>query len=92
MVEEQPKTIKEYFQSILPRTQPEIVNTTINFNNFKLKPGLIQIAKDIAFKGRPTDDSRKLLWFFIEICGTVKINEVTNDVMRLRLFSFSLQD
>lgn len=61
MVEEQPKTIKEYFQSILPRTQPEIVNTTINFNNFELKPGLIQITKDIAFKGRPTDDPRKLL-------------------------------
>lgn len=92
MAEEQPKTIREYFQPILPGTQPGIVNTPMSVNNFELKPDFIQMARALLFKGRLIDDPYKHLWSFIEICSTVKINGVTNDAIRLRLFHFSLQD
>ncbi|XP_038880454.1 uncharacterized protein LOC120072115 [Benincasa hispida] len=50
------------------------------------------MARDIAFRGRLTKDPYKHLRYFLEICGTVKINGVTNDAIRLRLFPFSLKD
>lgn len=51
-----PKAIREYFQPTLPTDQPGVVNVPINVNNFELKLGLIQMTRNIASRGRPTDD------------------------------------
>lgn len=58
----------------------------------KLKLGLIQMDRDSAFRGHPSEDPHKHICAFLEICGMVKINGITNDAIRLRLFPFSLQD
>lgn len=44
------------------------------------------MARDIAFKGYPIDDPHKYIRSFIEMCGTLKKNEVFNDEIKLRLF------
>ena len=67
----------------------EIVEAPINANNFELKPDLIQMARGNVFRGNPNKDPHKHLRSFLEICGTVKINEVTSYALRLRLFPFS---
>jgi len=92
MAEEIPKAIRDYFQPTLPASQPGIMNVPINVNNFELKPGLIQMARELAFRGRTNEDPHKHLRSFLEICGTVKMNGVSNDAIKLRLFPFSLQD
>jgi len=92
MAEEIPKVIQDYFQPTLLTNQPEIMNMSINVNNFELKPGLIQMAIELAFTGRTNEDPHKHLWSFLEICRTIKMNDVSNDASKLRLFPFSLQD
>ena len=74
MAEEIPKAIRDYFQSTLQANQPDIMNIPINVNNFELKPGLIQITRELAFRGRTNEDPQKHLRSFLEICGTVKMN------------------
>ena len=48
--------------------------------------------QQIQFGGGPTEDLNTHLSNFLEICDTIKLNGVTEDVIRLRLFSFSLRD
>ncbi|XP_042067308.1 uncharacterized protein LOC121810614 [Salvia splendens] len=50
------------------------------------------MAENNAFRGRPTEDPNKHLTKFIQICNTTKINRVTDEQIRLRVFPFSLED
>ncbi|KAL1534726.1 hypothetical protein AAHA92_30872 [Salvia divinorum] len=68
------------------------VGNNVNANNFELKRGLIQMAENNAFRGRPTEDPNKHITKFIQICNTTKINGVTDEQIRLRVFPFSLED
>ncbi|XP_042065540.1 uncharacterized protein LOC121809055 [Salvia splendens] len=68
------------------------VHSNIAANTFELKRGLIQMAENIAFRGKSTDDPNKHITKFIQICNTTKLNGVTDDQIRLRLFPFSLED
>ena len=65
---------------------------TINANNFELKPALISMIQQAQFSRSPLDDPNIHLVMFLEICNTVKMNGVTEDTIRLRLFPFSLRD
>ncbi|XP_042035058.1 uncharacterized protein LOC121781375 [Salvia splendens] len=68
------------------------VHSNIAANTFELKRGLIQMAENIAFRGKSTDDPNKHITKFIQICNTTKMNGVTDEQVRLRLFPFSLED
>ena len=50
------------------------------------------MVQQAQFSGSPLDDSNIHLVMFLEICDTVKMNGVTEDTIRLRLFPFSLRD
>ncbi|XP_040987883.1 uncharacterized protein LOC121235614 [Juglans microcarpa x Juglans regia] len=65
---------------------------TINANNFELKPALISMVQQAHYSRSPLDDPNIHLTMFLEICDTVKINGVTEDTIRLRLFPFSSRD
>ena len=65
---------------------------TINANNFELKPVLISMVQQAQFSGLPLDDPNIHLAMFLEIYDIVKMNGVTEDTIRLRLFPFSLRD
>ena len=80
----------------LPTTsgiQSAIVMPTIGANNFEIKPAIIQMMQNFyAFRGMPDDDPNLHLASFLEVCETFKINGVTADAIRMRLFPFSLKD
>lgn len=90
--EEQPRTLRDYVRPVMNDNFSGIRRQTINANNFELKPALISMVQQAQFSGSPLDDPNIHLAMFLEICDTIKINGVTEDTIRLRLFPFSLRD
>ena len=64
----------------------------INVNNVELKPALINMIQHNQYAGLPHEDPNVHLATFLEIVDKVKMNRVTEDVIRMRLFLFSLRD
>ena len=62
----------------------------LDANNFELRMSLINSAEQSAFAGRVIEDVNCHLTKFIKIAYTVKLNEVDDDVVRIRLLPFSL--
>ena len=69
-----------------------ILRHLVNANNFELKPGLIHMVQQEQFGGRDDENPNAHLAKFNLICDTIKLNGVSDDAIRLRLFSFSLRD
>ena len=64
----------------------------IQANQFELKSITLQLLHSIQFGGFPSEDPKTHISNFLKIYSTVKYNGVTDDVVRLRLFPFSLRD
>ena len=74
-------------------TQRSITRPSINSNNFKIKPSLIQMIQNtVQFFGMSKEDPNDHIAEFLELCDTIKMNGVTEDALRLRLFPFTLKD
>ncbi|KAL0427244.1 UNVERIFIED_CONTAM: hypothetical protein Slati_2899200 [Sesamum latifolium] len=83
----------EYSFPIADGTIFSIAKPTIQANNFEIKPPIIQIIRSsVQFSGLPDEDPNKYLAIFLEICDTFKFNGASDDVVRLRIFPFSLCD
>ena len=73
-------------------TPPVIRRLAIQVNNFELKSITLQILQGIQFHGLVHEDPNTHILNFLEVCDTVKYNGVSDDTIRLRLFSFSLKE
>jgi hypothetical protein len=69
------------------RTGPE---TNARDGSFKLKPALINMVQQSLFCGKALEDDNAHLQHFLEIYSTFTIQGVTQDVVHLCLFPFSL--
>ncbi|KAL1225338.1 hypothetical protein V5N11_008997 [Cardamine amara subsp. amara] len=69
-----------------------IVPPTIQNNNFEIKSGLISMVQGNKFHGLPMEDPLDHLDEFDRLCSLTKINGVSEDGFKLRLFPFSLGD
>ena len=65
-------------------------NVDVGDMNFELKSSLINKVQASPFCGKPNEDANAHLQNFLELCKTVTIRGVTADIIRLRLFPFSL--
>ncbi|XP_073017834.1 uncharacterized protein [Primulina eburnea] len=84
--------IREHFRPVINAHYSGIARGTIAANNFELKPVLINMVQQNQFGGAATADPHLHLRTFLEITDTVKINGVSDEIIRLRLFPFSLRD
>ena len=50
------------------------------------------MVQQSQFGGLPMEDPNLHLFVFLEVCDTLKTNGASTDVIRLRLFPFSLRD
>ena len=64
----------------------------IQANNFELKSITFKLLQGIQFHGLAHEDPNAHILNFLEVCDTVKFKGVRDDAIRLRLFSFSLND
>jgi len=64
----------------------------IGANQFELKTGLIQMVQNSQFGGSPLENPHSHLKKFLMICGTQRQPGVSDEVIRLTLFPFSLRD
>jgi hypothetical protein len=69
------------------RTGPKM---NIRDGSFELKLVLINIVQESPFCGKASEDANAHLQHFLEICNTFTMRGVTQDVVHLRLFPFSL--
>ncbi|XP_075492508.1 uncharacterized protein LOC142530562 [Primulina tabacum] len=84
--------IRDHFRPVINNHYSGISRGTINANNFELKPALINTVQQNQFAGTATSNPHVHLRTFLEITDMVKINNVPDDIIRLRLFPFSLRD
>lgn len=59
--------------------------------NFEINPSIVQMIQQNQFGGLPNKDLHVYLSRF-QICDTFKMNEISKDAVKLRLYSFSLLD
>jgi len=68
------------------------VNPAIGANNFELSLTLITLVERDQFSEHPSDNPNVHLRKFIAECDTMKLDGVSTDAIRLRLFPFSLRN
>ena len=86
------RTLGEYSVPSLTGSPNCIVKPSIDANTFENKPAYIQMVSQYQFAGLPSEDPNAHLASFLDICDTFRINRVSADAIRLRLFPFSLRD
>ena len=84
--------LRDYTIPTIDRINSSILKPNVECG-FEIQIGLIQlIQKSIQFGGLPNKDPYEHIAEFLEICDTFKYEGVSDDGIRLRLFSFSLKD
>jgi len=89
---DQRRTLRDFVAPGVQGIVSSIAHPTIDVNNFELKPALISMVQQSQFGGTPLEDPNLYLLIFLEVCDTLKLNDVSTDAIRLRLFPFSLRD
>ena len=84
-----PKQLKEYFTPATydSPTRSRMPTVTVPL---EIKHSLIQMLP--SFYGLEFENPLKHVDAFLDICSTVFLNNIFDDALRLRLFSFSLND
>ena len=81
------KILRDYVVPFLTAATSCIMPPTIQANNFELKSGLIQIVQHTGqFGGLTNDDPNEYIASSLEICGKQRINDVSMEVIKLKLF------
>jgi len=84
--------LRNYVFSSLNVANSCIIAPIIQANNFELKPVLIQMVQHTCQFGRLShDDSNEHISSFLKICDTQRINGVSLELIKLKLFSFFLE-
>nr|GFA76453.1 reverse transcriptase domain-containing protein [Tanacetum cinerariifolium] len=83
------RTMAQMLQAPIEGYEDAIVVPQINANNFELKQTLINLVQSNQFTGRQNPHNH--LRFFNKVTSTFRHSEVPNTMIKLLLFSFSLE-
>ena len=85
-------TLGDCWRPMMNEDYLRIRHQPIDANNFELKPALINMVKQQQFGGNPLEDPNEHLSNFLQLCGTIKMNGVDHNIIKHKLFPFSLRD
>jgi hypothetical protein len=71
-----------------PSSSLQLPNITVA--QYEIKPNIIQMLP--SFYGLNNEDPYKYLDEFLEICLTMRLQNISEDALRMHLFPFSLKD
>ncbi|XP_062093483.1 uncharacterized protein LOC133799485 [Humulus lupulus] len=87
------RAIREYAAPMFNELNPGIVRPEIQAPQFELKPVMFQMLQIVGqFSGLPTEDPHLHLRSFLEVSDSFKLQGVSEEALRLKLFPFSLRD
>ena len=84
--------MEDFWRPVIQVEYSTVRQSTVEANNFELKPALITMVQQNQFFGHPTEDPNEHLDRFLMMANTVKLNGVRSEVIKLHLFPFSLRD
>ena len=65
---------------------------TTDANFFEINTALLNLVMKDQFSGLPSEDAATHLNSFVDLCDMQKKKDVDNDIVKLKLFPFSLRD
>ncbi|KAK8640313.1 hypothetical protein V6N13_008070 [Hibiscus sabdariffa] len=87
------RTVRDYLAEDLDGLNPAVTLPEFEAEHFELKPVMFNMLNTLGqFGGSPAENARQHLKSFLEICNSFKIHGVSNDVLKLKLFRYSLRD
>ncbi|KAK8523029.1 hypothetical protein V6N13_076254 [Hibiscus sabdariffa] len=88
-----PRAIHDHLTPILDDLNPGIVAPEIQAAYFELKPVMFNTLNSIGqFCGSPHEDARQHIRAFLEVCDSFRQQGVHEEVLKLKLFPYSLRD
>ncbi|KAL4368063.1 hypothetical protein GQ457_05G015080 [Hibiscus cannabinus] len=88
-----PSAIRDHLNPILDDLNPGIVAPEIQAAHFELKPVMFNMLNSIGqFGGMPHEDARQHIRNFLEVCDSFRQQGVHEDVLKIKLFPYSLRD
>ena len=89
--DEQRRTLRDFVTPRVRGFASSIAHPNIEANNFELKPALISMVQHSQFGGSPLEVPNLHPSIFLEVWDILKLNRASTNVIRLRLFPFSLK-
>ncbi|KAK8632660.1 hypothetical protein V6N13_073046 [Hibiscus sabdariffa] len=87
------RTVRDYLAEDLEGLNPAVTIPEFEAEHFELKPVMFNMLNTLGqFGGSPAENARQHLKSFLEIYNSFKIHGVSNDVLKLKLFPYSLKD
>ncbi|KAK8975566.1 hypothetical protein V6N11_055714 [Hibiscus sabdariffa] len=87
------RTVRDYLAEDLEGLNPAVTMPEFEAEHFELKPVMFNMLNTLGqFAGTPNENARQHVKSFLEICNSFKIHGVSNDVLKLKLFPYSLRD
>ncbi|KAK8560184.1 hypothetical protein V6N13_061225 [Hibiscus sabdariffa] len=87
------RTVRDYLAEDLDGLNLAVTMPEFEAEHFELKPVMFNMLNTLGQFGRsPAKNARQHLKSFMEICNSFKIHGVSNDVLKLKLFPYSLRD
>nr|GEU61376.1 reverse transcriptase domain-containing protein [Tanacetum cinerariifolium] len=85
------RTMEELLQAPTERYEEAIVIPKINADQFKIKTNLLQLVQANPYHSFERENPHTHITNFKRITSTLKFRDVPNDVIKLMMFSYSLE-
>ncbi|KAK8609242.1 hypothetical protein V6N13_025548 [Hibiscus sabdariffa] len=87
------RTVRDYLAEDLDGLNHAVTIPEFDAKHFELKPVMSNMLNTLGqFGGSLADNARLHLKSLLEVCNSFKIHGVFNDVLKLKLFPYSLRD